>query len=69
MTAETWLWILCYIGLDTKNMYMGFESNKSIDQTAQPRSLISTFVNLVYERIMYKLATSDLLNLVISVAE
>ena len=43
-----------------ENMSSVFVSNKGADQTAHPRSLISAFVIRSLERIIYRLATSEM---------
>ena len=48
----------------------GFANNKGTDQPAHPHSLISTFVIRLLERIISKVATSEISNFyVASVAE
>ena len=43
-----------------ENLYSVFANNKGTDQPAHPHSLISAFIILLLESIIYKLATNKL---------
>ena len=52
--------ITCIWASSQDNLSSVFANNKGADQTAHPRSLISAFVIRSLERIIYRLATSEI---------
>ena len=67
-TGVNFLDVKCFLSsnfwwaLMRENLSSGFENNKSSDQPAYTRSLISIFVIHLLESIMSKLVTSQLSN-------
>ena len=58
---KRWLIMVLYGPRREKTCLRWFANNKDADQPAHPRRLISAFVIRVLERIISKLATSEIL--------